>query len=312
MTVLKRIAKILKWTVLAVCGLILLLYALIHLNVVQKKITSFAVQKISDKLGMQIAVGRIYPLFWDGVVLQDVSLLDAKNDTVLVAKGIMATVRSLKLDSSFVAVGKVALQKPDIRLVIDSSGVMNIQPLLDAFQSDDTTSSFHLDIDEITIRDANFSYKNYAENQQVEYGINYDNIAVSKLFLQAHSFCMNNGIYQLAIDKFSCNEQSGLQIQYLHTNALVCDTLIRCSDIAIYTPGTKLSANRFEMRYASFSDFSDFCENVRLSADFNHSTVSFSDISYFASALQDFPYSVTLEGLVEGTVSDMAAKNLHI
>lgn len=312
MTVLKRIAKILKWTVLAVCGLILLLYALIHLNVVQEKITSFAVQKISDKLGMQIAVGRIYPLFWDGVVLQDVSLLDAQNDTVLVAKGIMATVRSLKLDSSFVAVGKVALQKPDIRLVIDSSGIMNIQPLLDAFQSDDTTSSFHLDIDEITIRDADFSYKNYTENQQVEYGINYDNIAVSKLFLQAHSFCMNNGIYQLAIDKFSCNEQSGLQIQYLHTNALVSDTLIRCSDIAIYTPDTKLSANRFEMRYASFSDFSDFCEKVRLSADINHTTVSLSDISYFASALQDFPYSVTLEGLVEGTVSDMAAKNLHI
>lgn len=312
MTVLKRIAKILKWTALSVCGLLLLLFALINLTVVQEKIKSFVVQKVNDKLGMQVAVGRIYPLFWDGVVLQDVSLLDAQNDTVLLAKGIMARIRSLKLDSSFVAVEKISLEKPDIRLVVDSFGTMNIQPLIDVFQSDDTTSSFHLDVDEISIRDADFSYRNYTGNQKVDYGINYDNIAVSKLFLQAHSFCMDNGTYQLAIDKFSCNEQSGFQLQYLHTNAVVCDTMIRCTNVAIYTPETKLSANRAEMHYLSFSDFSDFCEKVRLSADFNRTTTSLSDISYFAAALKDLPYAFSFEGNLDGTISNLSAENFHI
>lgn len=312
MTILKRIAKILKWTAVSLCGLMLLLYGIIHLTWVQDKMKSMLVEKLSDMTHMQISVGTLYPIFWEGVALQDVCVVDEKNDTVLNAKGVLVTVERLNLDSSLVELDKVFLHKPDIRVGYDSSGILNISPLLNAFKSSDTTSNFRLLVNEISVRDARFSYKDMTEDQSINNGMNFSNIAVTDMYMQAHLFSMDDAVYRLSIDKLSGKEQSGFQLQYLQTDAMVCDTLIQCGNVSIYTPDTKLSAKNFELGYDSFSDFSDFCDKVNIFVDFNRTNVALSDVAYFASAVDGFPYSFSVEGLVEGTISDFTAEDFHI
>ncbi|MCQ2960159.1 MAG: translocation/assembly module TamB domain-containing protein [Bacteroidales bacterium] len=312
MSVLKRILKITGWTFGLFLAMVIAAFLLLHIPAVQKHLTERVTVKLGSMIGMKVSVGKVYPIFWEGLALKDVSILTEQNDTVLVASGILATLHSVNMDSSYVSLSKVQLNDPDIRVAFDSAGVLNISSILQAFQSSDTTSDICFEIEDIAVRNARFSFNDFTENQHISHGVNFSNIVVSDLFIQAHSFRMCKGTYNLAVDKLSCKEQSGFQLQYLHTLATVCDSIIRCDDITIYTPETKLSANYFEMKYDSFSSFSDFCDKVYLSADLNRTTTTLHDISYFAEPLKDMPYSFSVEGLIEGTVSDFKAKNLHI
>lgn len=310
--VLKRVAKIFAWTFGSIIGVLILLYALIQIPAIQKRLTDAVAGKVSSLIGLQVTVDRVFPIPWNGVALKDVVVCNSENDTILQSDGILAILDKLQLDSSYVALKKVGLLKSKINIEKNASGELNIASLLEILQSSDTTSKFRFEIGEITIRDANFSYRNLADEQSVGFGINFSNIGLSNLFVQAHSFSMYDGLYQLAVDKLSCNEQSGFELQYFHTQLSVCDSLIQCNDVAIYTPDTKLSAKSYSMRFDDFSDFSDFCEKVRLSANLNRTTVSLHDISYFAPSMQNLPYSFSVEGLVDGTVSDFSISDFHV
>lgn len=312
MRVLKRIAKIFAWIFGSLVGIVLLAYMLLQIPAVQKKLTDVVSEKVGSLIGMHIEIGHVVPIPWDGLVLRDVIMTNSQNDTVLQSASIKAVLDRMQLDSSFVSIKEIGLSKPMICVEKDSLGNLNIASLLDALSSSDTSSKFHLQIHEISIRDANVRYRDLTEEQHAEYGVNFSNIALSKLFVQAHDFSMCDGNYALAIDNLSCEEQSGLKIQYLHTSATMSDTLIRCEDLSLYTPQTKLAAQDFAMKYADFSDFSDFCEKVYLSAHVRRTTVALHDISYFAPSLKDFPYSCSVEGEMEGTISDFAIENLHI
>ena len=309
---LKRIAKIFAWILGSLVGIVLLAYVLLQIPAVQKKLTDIVSEKVGSLIGMHIEIGHVVPIPWDGLVLKDVIMTNSQNDTVFQSASVKAVLDKMQLDSSFLSIKEIALSKPMICVEKDSLGNLNIASLLDALSSSDTSSKFHLQIHEISVRDANVHYRDFTEEQNAEYGVNFSNVALSKLFIQAHDFSMYDGNYALAIDNFSCEEQSGLKIQYLHTLATVSDTLIRCEDLSIYTPQTKLSAQHFAMKYADFSDFSGFCEKVHLSANLHRSNVTLHDISYFASSLKEFPYSCTVEGEMEGTISDFSIENLHI
>ncbi len=309
---LKRIVKILGWTLGSLAGLLLLLYGVICIPAVQKKLTNVVVGKLGDFIGLRVEIESVYPILWEGLALKNVVIYDTQNDTAFNVAGMFAKLNVLDLDSSYVSLSKVSLYKPHIHIVKDTIGIMNIAPLLATFQSSDTTSKFRFEIDEMKIRDGRFCYKDETKEQQIPHRVNFGNIQISDLFFHAHDFSMFDGTYNLAIDKLSCDEQSGFKLQYLHTNVLLCDSLLRCGDVAIYTPESKISADKFEMAFNSFSAFSNFCDSVKLSAYFNRTTTSLHDISYFASSLEKMPYSFSVEGFVEGTIADFSANDVHI
>ncbi len=297
---------------LSLVGVILLAYLVLQLPVVQRKLTNTVVEKVGPLIGLNLQIEKVYPIFWKGVALKNVTACNTKGDTIVHSQWLYATIKTLELDSSYVALDEVKLYEPSVFIIRDSQGKLNIASMIEALQSSDTTAPFRFEIEDVMIRNAHFVYRDSTELSNPEVGVNFNDIGVSDLFLQAHAFSLYNGSYNLSIEKFSCREQSGFTVQYLHTDAHVCDTLIQCKNIAIYTPESKVFAKEYTMAFNSFSDFSDFNKKVRLTASLNRSTVTFHDISYFASPLQDLPYAFMVQGFVEGTVSDFSAKQLHI
>lgn len=312
MGILKRIGKIFSYVLLGIVGFALIVFILLQLPPIQNKLRETICTKTSEAIGLHVSVEKIYPVFWKGISLQNVSIFNDQNDTILRSRSMYATIEKLQLDSSFVWLDEISISKPRISLQKDSNGTFNIESLLQALQSDDTTSHFHLLINEISLRDAQFSYRNFSEPIDTSFGIHFNDIAISNMYLQAYDFEMKNNTYTALVDKLSCDEKSGFNLDYFHAKAAFCDTAITCSDVAIYTTDSKISAKSYAMNYDSFNDFSDFCKKVKLHANFNRSTTSLHDIAYFASALNDKPYSFSIEGLIEGTISDFEAHNFHI
>lgn len=312
MRVVKQIGKILGWTFLSLVSICLLLYGFLQIPAVQQKLKDMVLGKVSEIAGVHISVDKIYPIFWSGVNLEGVEIWTDANDTILSANTIYATIDKLRLDSSYVAVKDVYLSKPTIRVEKNEQGIFNIDPILKLFQSSDTTSHFKFELHNITIRDAHCVYRDLTAEQQQNWGVNFNNVDVSKLYLYAHNLSVVDGNISLLIDKCSFDEQSGFSVHYLGAGVHVCDTVIRCDNLALCTQESKIFADRFEMRYGSYNDFSDFCNNVELYADLNRTTTSLHDISYFAPQLVEYPYSFSVEGMIQGTVSDISAQDFHI
>lgn len=312
MGILKRIGKIFSYIFLGIVGIVLLAFILLQIPSVQNKLKDTICSKASEAIGLNVSVGKVYPIFWKGVSLQNVAITNDQNDTILRARTIYATIDKMQLDSSFICIDEISITKPFVALRKDSNGIFNIEPLLQALQSDDTTSNLHLRINNISLRNAQFLYQNLSEPQDSSFGIHFNDIDISNMYLQAYNFDMQNNTYTALIDNLSLNEKSGFNLSYFHTDVAFCDTSISCSDISIFTSESKISANSYSMNYNSFDDFSDFCKKVKLHADFNRSTTSLHDIAYFASSLNNMPYSFSIEGLFDGTISDFSAKNFHV
>ena len=293
-------------------GIILLAYLVLQIPAIQRKLTDTVVQKVGPAIGLQLQIEKVYPIFWKGIALQNVTACNLQGDTIMKSRWLYATVKTLQLDSSHVALADVSLSEPSIYIAKNAKGELNIASMLNALQSSDTTAPFRFEIDQVTIRNGRFAYRDNTIKSNSDFGVDFNNIALSDLFLQAHAFSIYNGSYNLSIEKFSCQEQSGLDIQYLHADAHVCDTLIQCKNIAIYTPESKVFAKEYSMAFSSFDDFSDFITKVHLTAVLNRTTITLHDIAYFASALKDFPYAFSVQGILKGTVSDFSAKQFHI
>lgn len=310
--IIKRIAKIFVWLAVSLLVVLLLALAVLQIPSIQNKLKNIATEKISSYIGLQVEIGRIIPIPWNGVGLKDFCVYDKENDTIAYASYLSATIGTMQLDSSYFSFEKLVLSHAAIHIVIDSTGKMNIDPLLQALQSSDTTSSAHIEIHDIEIRKTMCSYDDFTSHDTIDFGVDFSHVAVSNMYGRAHDFSMKNGSYAVAVDKFSANEMSGLEVSYLHGAFSICDTAIACSKVAIFTPDSKIFVEKCNLIYSSFSDFSDFCNTVRVDAKLNRSTTSLHDIAYFASPLQDFPYKFSIEGEMNGTVSDFIASNVHI
>ncbi len=311
MSFVKRIAKIFGIVVASILAVVLLTFAVISIPAVQTKLIRIAENKISSAIGLTVSVGGVSPMLWDGVALRNVYVFGEQNDTILSAEYLSASVNAINLDSSSFALSKITLSQPRIRLVIDSLGTFNIDPLLQNLSSDDTTSNVRLSVDEVFIRKASFYFDDMTA-PFAEKGMDFSHLQVDNLYASISNFVMENGSYSASIQKFSAQEKSGFKLSYLFGDVQVTDTIIDCSDVAISATDSKVYAKHFSLSYTDFSDFSDFCEKVAISANVNHSSVSLHDVSYFAPVLEQMPYRFTIHGDFEGTVSDFVASDIHI
>lgn len=269
------------------------------------------VDKVSSVIGLHVSVDEVYPILWNGISLHGVQVRNG-GDTVLYAHTVTLSLDKLQLDSSYVSLEKLSIFRPDIRIISDSLGVLSIEPLLQALQSSDTSSSFRFHIQDIEIRDGRFVYRDYSDTSHVTSGLNFSDIRVTDMNAYAHALDIHDAVYKLAIDKLSCKEQSGLSIQYLNATAQVSDSAIHIDNVTLYTPSSKLSGQSICMTYDSFDDFSDFITDVHLDVALNRSSLACSDIAYFAPVLEGYPYQCTIEGRLQGVVSDFITENLHI
>ncbi len=312
MSFIKRIAKIFGVVIASVVALILLAFAVLQIPAVQAKLIHIAEQKISDITGLNVKVGKVSPIFWNGVALYDLCILGEQNDTIIASAYLAASVKKIDIDSSSFALSKIVLSQPKVCLAYDSTGVFNLDPLLQSFSSDDTTSNLKLSIDDIVIRKGFFSFEDMTESISSEKGIDFSHLQVENITASISNLLVENGSYSAAIQKLSAREKSGFELSYLYGDVFVTDTIIDCSNVAISATDSKVYAKHFAMSYDDFSDFSDFCNKVVITANVNHSTVNLHDVSYFASSVEQLPYRFTVFGDFVGTIADFVASNVHI
>ena len=111
--------------------------------------------------------------------------------------------------------------------------------------------------------------------------------------------------------RLSTKEKSGFNVQELNASVKFYPEGMEFHDFSLSTGKSHLK-NFFAMHFKSFDDLSDFTKKVKIQADFTDATIDSDDIAFFSSDLKSWNKKILISGVIKGSVSDIAGKNIRI
>lgn len=110
----------------------------------------------------------------------------------------------------------------------------------------------------------------------------------------------------------SSKERSGFQVNALKARVKMDPTQLSLGEMDLTTPFSTLGGS-FSMGYDNFSaDMAEFVTKVKLKGEVRNSKIDSRDIAFFAPALKKEKISITLNGSIDGTISDLHTQNATI
>jgi TamB, inner membrane protein subunit of TAM complex len=111
--------------------------------------------------------------------------------------------------------------------------------------------------------------------------------------------------------RLSTTEKSGFNVQELKAAIKFYPEGMEFRDFSLNTGKSHLK-NFLAMHFKSFDDLSDFTTKVKIQADFTDATIDSDDIAFFSSGLKSWKKKILISGVIKGSVSDIAGKNIRI
>ncbi|MBL0104290.1 MAG: translocation/assembly module TamB domain-containing protein [Bacteroidetes bacterium] len=310
---IKKLKRILLWLLGILVFLVCLVFLVLQVDTVQtwlgRRVTSY----LSSELNAKISVERVSIRLVKSVVLNGVYVEDQHGDTLVWLDELNASIGSISTNKHLLKISKLSLSKGQFNLTrYHGEEHDNIQFLSDYFASTDTTPSAPWDLRVTALVLEDMTFRRQVEDDTAKvFGVDFEHLDVSGINGKFSNFYTKNDSIFTVISGLRFKEASGFQVDEFSADAKVSTTEIRMNGLVIKSPNTNLSTD-LVFQYDSFPDFDEFTHNIRWKSDFRNSTVSFKDISYFATDLQGIDKKVKLDGLFKGSVNKFKGKNVRI
>lgn len=303
--------------------LLILMLGLIVFSFQFKPVQTWAAKKatsyLSKELNTTVSIESLYLKPFSSVVLEDLYVLDKQKDTLLKTPSLSIQV------SGFSIFNSISDRKIDFKNITLNNGSFylkklkdkhsNLKFILDYFNSDTTTlkkksKPWTINFERIALNNFHFRYKNQLVDTTIN-GVNYDDIDISKLNIDASNLDLKNHLFKADIGNLSFKEKSGFVVQKLTSVVTVDTNQIELQKLTLNTPNSKVR-NYFKLSFKNFDDFDDFEHRVLMNADFKDAHLSSKDIAFFADELHHIKFELGLNGIIKGKVDNLKAKNLAI
>ncbi|MGI4805572.1 MAG: translocation/assembly module TamB domain-containing protein [Janthinobacterium lividum] len=288
-----------------------------------KSVQTWAAKKaagyLSKELHTKVSIKSLYLKPFSSVVLEDLFVLDQQKDTLL---------RTPLLDvqlSGFSVFKSIGARKIDFKNITLNNGSFylkklrdknsNLKFILDYFNSDTTKvqkkgKPWTINFEQIALNNFHFRYKNQLIDTNIT-GVNFDDINLSQLNIAASKLDLKNHLFKANISNLSFHEKSGFVVQKLASVITVDTNQIELQNLVLNTPNSRLK-KYFRLGFNSFDDFDDFDHKVMMAADFQDAHLSSKDIAFFADELHHVKFELGVNGVIEGKVDHLKAKNLSV
>ncbi len=289
---------------------------LIQIRSVQLYAAKKAAVYLSGKLHTRVEIGSIDIQFFKKLVVEDLYIEDLHHDTLLYSKELKLDISNINFEQHKIDIHNVVLFDTKVSLVqYKTEKDLNLQFIINAFDSGDTAKSspslpWDIRFREVTLLNSDFKYRN-EEDTLKTLGFNYSDIHASKVNSRVADIRFVHDTIHATVDYLSTTEKCGFQLQDFSCYAKISPIGIQLDDLKIKTPESKISTD-LTFKYSHYRDFYDFINQVSMKADFNHSLIELSDISYFAQALRGMNKSLVVSGKISGKVNDLRGKNMNI
>ncbi|HTB30509.1 MAG TPA: hypothetical protein VK808_00685, partial [Bacteroidia bacterium] len=298
--------------------LLLFFNLVINFPFVQTGLTHSIANYYSKKLHVKIHIGKVDFEFLKKLVLRDVYIQDLHADTLLYATTLKFDIGQLSVKNQQLYLSNIEIDKATVHLITyKKEHSLNLQFLIDAFSSKDTTKSvvpgpgWKVAFGKLTLNDINFRMQNQHDTSTDNYGINTSNLNVHGISAKINTIKFMGDTVRATIENLTAKEQSGFFLKKFSCFVNLSPRGMELDELKIQTSNSDISTDLI-FKYSQFSDFDDFTDKVDMKANFHRSRVCFEDISYFAHGMKAVHTCFTLSGEYKGTVNHLKAHNMSI
>jgi len=274
---------------------------------------------LSKKLETKVSIGKVYYVFFNKLILNDVSILSSPSDTLLNCRKLSVSISARELITGRkLSFNRVHLYDGVFNLYNETDSTTNLSRVF-KFKSSpkDTTDTLAMPLSlfakEVKLKNFRFTLKNkFLDRGTNEGAINFANLSLSKIDAEIMGVKLERDTLYAEIRNISFNERSGFSIFKLNSYLKLSAREAHLENLYIYDGKTTLRANKFSLYYENSKAFSEFTDKVRMEADLNDSYLSFETLGKIAPSLSKNKLSMHLTGLISGTVSNLRSDNLKI
>ncbi|MCQ2302044.1 MAG: translocation/assembly module TamB [Bacteroidales bacterium] len=293
------------------------LFIAIQDPIIQKFAVRVASGYLSENLGVEFKIGRLYISPDLNVILEDVLAKDQKDNVLLSSDKISAQFFYSDAFEGDLHLGKVELDRTEANLVTyEGEDVMNLQFIIDFFSSDKEREpkegSLPIRIDRLLLKDVDFMLWNQNRSNSLktqQHAMDYAHIDVDDINLDAYDVLINGDSISASIKSLTANELSGFELKAFKTDALVCSKGIFLDGLKISTNNSQLDLD-LHMLYNDFEDISYFVDSVRFDARIHPTDILLSDIGVFAPVMYKMPDRLLFEALFTGPIEHFTVDSL--
>jgi len=277
-----------------------------------------AAGSLSERLKTEVSIGKVYYVFFNKLILKDISILYSEKDTLLRCGKISLSLSPGDIIEGKLNFGKLHLYDGVFNLVNIDDSTTNIESMLNKFTvKEDSLSqkkSPVLKAQEIKLNNFRFNMQNKFNDSILRDSnvINFSDLSLSNLDIDIKRLSLEKEILSASISKVKFREKSGFRLENFSGEAKVGAKGINIKNLFIFDGNSEVNASEFSMQYSSIKDFSDFLEKVYLQADFTNTFVDFNTIAFFAPGLSRNKLALYLTGRVKGTISDLETDSLNV
>ncbi|MDR0542992.1 MAG: translocation/assembly module TamB domain-containing protein [Dysgonamonadaceae bacterium] len=294
---IKKLVRILLALTAAPAVLILLVYLLLWLPPVQRKIKDVALKEIMKKTHNRLSIDDLYLRPFNRLQLKGVYVGDFHGDTLLYAGKVSAGFDLFRLLDKQLAIKSVDLDNFVIHVEKDRlNGDFNFQFLIDAFPSeppDTTSSSIAIQIRDIRLKKGLVTYNVLSEPVLPDSLFDVNHICLSSIYSEIDLYSPNTENRAVRIHSLSFGEKSGLDVKHLQATIQLTGEKYSVSDVKLRLPHS----------YLAIPD--GYYDSNAFSLTWDPAKIHLPELKMFYPALADFPEDLTFSGEIKGKLPEI-------
>ena len=316
-----RLLAGLGWGVLTIILLFVALVTALNMPPVQTWLTNKLANEVNKKIGFKISLDYVNIAWFNAVYIENLVVLDRKNDTIINAGYLRMTYDLPKLLVRDIRISEITMRNGYTTLflgdTVGNRGNLSgfIEELI-ALNDDGTVRpkgrrAAETIVREVNLENCSFSY-NLLSTDSIPDQFDYEHFTLDKITGCASNLTFVADTISMYMDQFHCIDKgTQLPIKTFNGNVQIDKNRIRIRNFLAHIGKSKL-ANYLEFNFKNWESFSNFNDSVTIKANLLAATITAQDLAYFAPQLKTFQEKVKLFGKVRGTVSSLNVKNFLV
>jgi hypothetical protein len=314
---IKKIAKLISYILLPVFLLPVITLLVIQIPVVEQYIIGKVLNLASEKLGTEIQYSRVRITSFNQFRFNDLLLPDPAGDTLIYAQRtvvVIPVIFSILADNEpdRPIIKRLNLKDANLKLQKDTSGILNLQFLIDIMKQgkDSSKVAKPFRIKEIELENCTFQMA-LSHNESKSQGIRFSRMKLTDLNILTRDLYFFRDTVSMDIQKLEFKERSGFITQSFTGLMELCQSYLHFSDIHIQTQKSTVTAGQINMDFLSYRSFqpATLFQEVKFDMVFDETRVNTTDIGYFTDYFWNNDQEVMLSGQFHGNLSNLKGKD---
>ncbi|MEN8139003.1 MAG: translocation/assembly module TamB domain-containing protein [Bacteroidota bacterium] len=277
------------------------------LSPVQTKIAHYLTSEINKTYETNISISKVDLSVFGKVVLEKISILDHKEDTLFHVSNIRGNLDKLDLVGGKMKIDDLFLINPYLNITIyKEDSISNLDLFIRKFSKPDslkTEKSFDFQSAGINIKDLTFFYQDYRSGNKQRFNL-------TKVDLAVDNIAINPGDVRFNVNEFSFVAKNGFILKKFKGNFIYSSTNLSVENLELHTPYSKVYSD-LKINYPSIDHVIKKSPEVKLDFSIRNSTVGLKDINKFTK-ITDSYYKVKISMQAKGNIDRLKVSNLRL